>query len=81
MELSQAMAGAEAVLESRIKELTESVTTEEEAKAILVEAARTRAVEPTKVLRSIAFLEKVRVCPNTLALVMSVSYPPSSAPV
>lgn len=93
-ELSQAMAGAEAVLESAIKEMTENITTEvgavgllvvdgvvgrvrgsssladvntcvlrtrqEEAKGILVEAARTRAVEPGKVLRAIAFLEKVR---------------------
>lgn len=71
-ELSQAMEGAEAVLESRIKELTDSVTTEEEAKAILGEAARTRAVEPQKVLRSIAFLEKVRAGPLSIRVNLSL---------
>lgn len=57
-ELSTAMARSEEVLEDMIKSITDVVESEEEATDTLVEAARTRSVDPSKVLKAIAFLEK-----------------------
>ena len=57
-ELSNAMGRSEEVLEEMIRSVTESVGSDKEARDVLVEAAATRAVDPSKVLRSIAFLEK-----------------------
>jgi hypothetical protein len=57
-ELARAMEGSEAVLECLIRQMADSIETTEEARAVLVEAAKTRSVDPGKVQSAIDFLEK-----------------------
>lgn len=61
-ELSRAMQGAEVVLEGLVRKMSGEgpppVETVEAAKDVLVEAARTRGVDPERVARAIGFLEK-----------------------
>ena len=44
-----------------IRQVTESIQTESEARDVIVEASMSRGVDPERVLKAITFLEKVRV--------------------
>jgi hypothetical protein len=59
------------VLEGLISDITDAIKTPEQARAALLQAATTRGVAADKVLRAIAFLEKVR-SPNIAAFEYSM---------